>query len=565
MGKILLTNIKEYGIILNNLFLSKGFSASGEAQFGNNSVYTYSKLNFNNVNFLTVRDEDFVAFAGSLIYDGSVGNEALQKLAIDTLEKDVYEIRKKCFGSYVVAYKSNKQICVFVDELGCYALHYIKNDNGYVITNNSVHIEKCVKEKLNTYAFLERSLEYGIINNESYFMNIFRLLGDELICIDTCTNTISVNRVKLNNYVLSSQNYYDIVDEFADALKCSFAKMSAFDEYIKEGSFKQFCTGGIDSRLFLGLYLCNGIKPTIVNWQGQPILMNTKSQDGMIASELALATDSDYIKVSISSNRKFDISLFDKLGEYASAYGCISDFFKIFESGAVFDFGYCSEMIRPIGFLSKLSPKHISLRNFIYALLSKSGFYRSLKPSKYNEMIFEYIYSKYKEIATKNNLDVDALSETDCKFLLNHYRCMADTAMCNLSNAFGFSPALFGEKRLFDLSNQIPYEYVVNEKFIVSLIEKIQPKLLNIPVFSHCTCFHYRNGLLLKDKSLIDDNVFEMIESKKRIMRIRKKISTHKLLLEHQEIELLNTLESNYCLQFSEIYSLMEGLAYCME
>lgn len=493
MGKLLMTNRKEWNDELRECYSKNGFSSNGTIDEGV-FLTTYNKLNVKTYNLHMIND-DFIACAGTLIYKEKIGEKALADLYTDWCEKDLKYVRKNAVGNFVVAVKRNNEIKIFVDETGTYPFYYYNDDNNnYLLTNTYYHIEKCVKEEIKVNSFIENIIGYCNLNNETPFKNIFRLRGDECVCLNVPASKMWIEKCELNEYKLET----DDLDEIVDILAATLTKYAKQLKIINKVP-ALFATGGVDSRLILGVYLSSGIKPRLANWQGSPVIMNTKADDAKLVGEIARILGLEYYEYDVQTDFAQDVNNmkledFDKYGEYSLEYGNNKKWQEIFENSGMelLDFGVMAEMFKSLEMLDKANQKEFTLDKFVDLYIGRTGFFNQSQRMKNYEQYREHIYSEFLEMAVSDNMDIQHLSNEDCLKLYNYYYGMhANTTKINFANMFGYG-LLFGtQKELCDYINQIPYYIKQKKKLSLLLTKKLYLQLLEIPYYSHCRYMKY--------------------------------------------------------------------------
>ena len=496
MGKILFTNNNQWHDTLHQCFSKYGFRESGRYR-DSFFITAYEKLNISNYNYLSV-ENDFIACAGTLIFRYKIGKEALKELFSELLLKDISEVRKELLGSFVVIYKSAEKIRVFVDEVGTYAFYYsIKDNNEYLLTNTYYHIQKCVKNSMNKYALMEQMLESCILNNETPFDNIFRILGNECIVIDLLNNKFKVESIKENKYLLDTKDFYDISTKLELILRGYSKRKKALNEKLHI-----FTTGGVDSRIALAssMSVCN--ETVICNWQGCPRDMNTKIEDYNIAKKIADRLGLECRCFDVSYDNLTDIKniskdRFEQFGEYCRIYGNNKKWIEIFEKNSIknTDFGYFGETLKGWEILDNWSKDYLSLDEYSRIYMNRRGF--EVGSSDY----YNYVTQKLKNIIRTNGFDETRLKKEECMKLYYTYRIHADTVIDNFANMFGYSFTILAQKEITDYINQIPYVYKTNYRLNLELTQRLCPELLEIEYFTHCRFVDFdKKRMVLKER-----------------------------------------------------------------
>lgn len=501
MGKFYMTDNKEWNNEFALSLSTAGFVESGlvdDAYF----LHTYKKLLVDNQNFYNNKENnDFIACNGTLVYNSLTGIEALKQLLLDFGEKSITDIRKNLMGNYAIICRVNNITRIIVDETGTYALYYYIG-TCFLISNTYYHVQKYAKQSLNEYAYLEQVLSPGIFNNETPFHNIYRLAGDE--CIYIGEQGIEIKKLELNEYKLGSMSFENTTEIISDALIKYAKQRSAISS-----SPILFLTGGVDSRLMLSVYSAIGSLPFLGNWQGCSFDMNTYAEDEYIAKQIAKKCNLELLRYDITHDicediRNLDFDNFEKYGEYAVIYGNNQKWFEIFENGGFrhWELGHLGEEFRNLELLDTEYHRNFTLKDYCYKI-------RFVEHDKYNffahkeftvDGMQEYIYQKIRQYAVAADMDICNLSKSDVHKVYNISMLHSDTIKGNFYNMLGFYTNLYSQKEVFDYSIQVPYEYKINKKLILNMIQKLAPSLNEIPYFTRC---HYMN---------FDQKIYQLVE-----------------------------------------------------
>ena len=437
----------------------------------------------------------FIACAGTLIYKGQFGKDALKDLFNDLEYKTLTQIRQNLLGCYVVIYKRNQQIKVFVDETGTYAFYYYKDTDGnYLLTNTYYHIEKMVKQPVNQLAFIEEELEFGILDNQTPYENIYRILGSELVLIGKDKPVFSIKQIELNRYVLKEKTLDDIAKHLNACLQNTLSTIKSImaEPYL-------FMTGGVDSRLLLANYLKAGVKPVLGSWFNAPITMNSKQEDLISVKKIAdkmnlTAVSIDVDETGIDYGQNF-LNQCEKLGEYALIYGGNLKWHNILQDYDIqyADYGFFGEMLKDWTELEVKKGKKINLEWFVKMYMNRTYYANMQRDVTCYQQLYDRIYKEFFMIAQKENMDINHMSCKDCMKLYYWYRIHADSVRYAYANMFCYSFPLYAQQEIADYINDVPYEMKENAKLNLRMEQMLAEQLLEIPFFSHCSYMKYDN------------------------------------------------------------------------
>ena len=521
MGRILLSNNSFWIDSLNKKFLNSGFNHNYEMD----DIIVYDKLNVHVSNFVKI-DDSAIFCNGTFVYKNMIGEDALRALYIDFRNNDrkIDFVRRDCFGSYFVVIKEKNSTTAFTDESGTYAIFYYADDKGdYLVTNTYYHVASQTGQKLNVLANIEEQLEFCLIDNETPFENVYRLLGNEAIIINN--DGFNIERVEQNHYCLQNLDFDKVAVEIKDAIVSNTEKMKLFSE-----NPIIFMTGGVDSRLSLASYLAASMSPTLCSWGGSHIKMHTKDQDVEVSKEIAEVKKLQFIEMDLSEDNPYSITdisreQFEKYGEWATIYGNNKKWFAFFEKrdDCFYEFGYFGETIKGWELLDRISKKYLTAEEFCILYTGRQSYFfdsqSKIDLNKYRERI----HNKIKKIISIYEMDPKKLSKEDCMVLYFTYRLHADTKCCNFANIFGFCAPVLAHKPVADLINQCPYVYKQHDKINLYITKLIDQKLLDVQYFTH-------GKYMILDKDTLTLNYLKSDLRKQRLIEFSKKLHIHSLL-----------------------------------
>lgn len=438
-------------------------------------------------------EDDFVACAGTLIYKGCIGEKALAEIFHDLGIRTLKEIRQSLWGSYVIIYKKNHQINVFVDETGTYAFYYYRDAQGnYLFTNTFYHIERMAKQPVNQLAFIEQELEYSILDNQTPYENIYRVLGTEVITVDLETNKIAVRPIELNRYELREKT----IDSIAECInRCAQDIILATKDLLDTPYI--FLTGGVDSRLILANYIKAGMKPVLGSWFNGSYTMNTKKEDFMSVKAIADVTKLEVLPIDVEEGKvDFGEGFFDqceKFGEYASIYAGNVKWHNILEENKIeyVDYGFFGETLKEWVALEEIGKKKVNIKWFLQVYIRRLGYSNMEHDISCYQDLYNRLFKEFSDIARLEKIDVNNMSREDCMTLYYWYRLHADTVLYQYANMYGYSFPVYAQKEIADYINAVPYEMKEHEKINLYMEEMLAKDLLNIPFYSHCQYMVY--------------------------------------------------------------------------
>jgi hypothetical protein len=302
----------------------------------------------------------------------------------------------------------------------------------------------------------------------------------------------------------------------------------------------------MDSILSLAGDLASQYKPILANWQGSPVMMNTKIEDKYVAEMISNIEGLNYNDIDVSECDQgiIDINQFEKYGEYARIYGNNRKWFEFFEEDGIgfYDFGYFGETLKGWEQLDICFKNPMTIEDFVELYINRQVHNYFNMPINKKLEYKKYILYKLYNICTSYNLNDKDLSKEDCMILYYIYRTHADTKCCNFVNVFGYSFNLFAQKDLIDYINQTPYEYKRNGRLNLAITKYLYPNLLNVPYFSHCHYMKYdeKTMTIYEDKSISLKHMFK--EKIKKLIPHNIKRSLKRTIYKNNNIKERNKL-----------------------
>lgn len=536
MAKVFISNNSDWKQSMYQKMQNVGFKTSFVSQY----VDAYHKLNFVNENAFK-SGEDFVVCVGTWIYKGCTGVKGLKNIYDDLINQNSYEkIRKNLLGCYGLITYIRGIIKIIVDETHSYALYYSKKEDGtFIITNTYFHIQSYVKSELDKDKYVTVAATVGSTGNQTPFKNIYRLMEDEIIEVDEINKLFKISNIQVNNYSYTYNSINTVCSTLEELLVESGKNLSKISN-----NRTIFLTGGVDSRMYLSLdaYLGNNI--VLAYWDGKDSITNGTKGDidtnARIAKTLGVKTHIFDVAMDFQECvNQLDDNMLQKYGEYCRVYANNSKWYSIFEGAGkqesyvseFIEFGYMGETIRENANISKTYNENYQLRDFINKVLLRSGiFHRFLKYDNIENSILQDISKKHKYLALDSIIDIDT---ADNIFTIR--RLDMDNSVINLINMYCYSCSPIVCKPVWDFVIGIPYKYKYADYIPLSLIEKWEKKLLEIPFYTHNHFENYdrRHNMLRRKKShiflswlkpyVIDTKIYEILYKKIILKKINEK------------------------------------------
>lgn len=462
------------------------------------TTVAFQKRVIKNENCLRLDNGDYVCTAGTLIYDSLLGRVALEKIYQD-FDGDINKIRKRSIGNYFVLIKKGSYLYGFVDKYQTLRVYYYFINGHWFIANSLADLGFALNNpQIDEYAFVQEALQGQVLGKQSIFKDVYQLYGNEFIEINLERmqmelKPLTYSRKKRN---LKNQPIENIVDEYVDLVVKHFTVVAkTFGSNIGI-----HMTGGLDNRTVFAAFMATGYKPDLLIYGvGNTVLTNTKIEDLNIVKKYAELFNLDlYIMNWEHQQADYDVNdnwdkYFKKYGFYYSIYGASSNLFREYEgkmpSYPMFmEYGYFGENLRLREWLKGYRQNSFGIKEFVYnyhinPMLKSNLFYPK------NKEFSDYLVGLFE----KYSLAYDILGDTAGKITrdnFDEYRWLtarySDSKMLNFCNEFTYSIAMFSIEELHEFAFDIPAQYREDGRFQLMLIEKLYPKVLDIPIFSHC-------------------------------------------------------------------------------
>ena len=480
MSKFFLTNAKEMfdsvSAEIEKGIFKKSFVYSTAELF----VVTTSKLDVQNCNYYADAD-DFVFATGTFIFQGEIN---LKNLFAEKQES-VESLRKNAVGHYCACCKSGTHVKLFGPAYAAYDIYYYNANGCYLISNDLYTMSKVLKGELtiNKLNLVEECI-HTILGNETVYDEIKRLDGNEYISIDR--NSFALKQLPYNKSLYIGDNI-EAVKGMASFLKERAEKVN------KVFGNPSICmTAGLDARTSLATYISAGAKPNLYYGVGNSFLTNTQQKDleidSLFEKEYGLKLNVDQWKSPEKINQDWP-EVINKYGFYAYIYGganAIFDFFRKIE-GPLVTFGYGGELYRNLDWIENSEKESFSIDDFIEEYYVTGDSLRMVE----NVVGFrEHLRTKLLWVCKKYDLNPDRIPNEANVFFLQEYRKTADTHLLNFVNQSKYCSLLLMENECLKYGMQ-SVESLKKSKFMLSVINQLYPKVLDVPVFSHMTLRSY--------------------------------------------------------------------------
>lgn len=477
MSKLFVTNNKILFEKTKSVIEDSVFKVSFEYNSNNLFVLSTQKLQVEGMNYYQSRN-GFIVQTGTMVCKLCDFSNRLEYI-YDRFDGNVKNIRNLMYGNYaVIIYKDNMLYC-FTETTACYDLFYTHDDSSWFISNSLYDITKIFGSRLsiNRLNVLEEVARFMILNNETYFDDVYRLDGFEYLKIDSVALNLVTLNYEVKHYSLSDLD--NNIETLVKELKCVSKTMTA-----NLGNPTLGATGGLDSRISLASYLSVGARPLLTYGFGNSFLAPSKEGDVEVDKMFTKKFNLDFDLKSWNETVPLDKNWI----EYTQKYGYVvysgcEDAYKFYtnKKQSFVIFGYMGEFFREFDWLKNIEGDYVALSQYInkFHIEPNAGIFANF-PELYN-----HVYKKWEKLCMKRGLNPNKIQKEDLFWINLEYRHRADSVMLNFLNLFKYSHYLLSEYTV--LSNSyVPIAKKFNAEYMLRILNELCPEILDIPIFSHC-------------------------------------------------------------------------------
>lgn len=497
MSKLFISNEKAFYERARDLIEKSEYKLAFSHQADGIYTITTKKLFVDHCNAVSM-DTDCVLTNGTFIYNRSAGENTWKQLYADWQEKDIPSIRKNATGNYAVGIKNGKSITVFTEATAAFELFYYYENEKWLISNSLHDMAQILADRItvNIMNLLEETVR-TIIGNETIFNGIVRLNGEEYLECDQ--KTLSLKKLVVNYPIVADDNYDTNLKEITTAIR-----EKAADITCAIGNPTMNMTGGIDVRMSLAAYLSVGAKPVLEYGIGNSILAGSLNGDLEInriySQRYGLPLHLKSWEMS-SPYDKYWNKYIRRYGTGAYVYSASEHTMNFYEQSAtdIIATGYFGELYRHVPWMEKRTASFFTIDEFIgewYLDLPIKEIIKDIPGLK------EHIRGKWISICEKYHLNPGHIKNEDCFYLFYEYRKKADVHVVNLVNRMKYAVYLASEYEILSKTrvNKIKMD---NARFMLDILDRLYPDILEVPFFSHCTRRHFdRHIMALSDPIL---------------------------------------------------------------
>ena len=371
--------------------------------------------------------------------------------------------------------------------------YYWNNGSCFMVGSSLYEMAASIDEDLepNIYNILSEAYNAFVIDDETIFQGFHRLMGEEYIKYDIGSSEFSICKVDGLRFNLDTRPLEDIVESAANSYK-------RINEIIKRNFSNEdiaICiTGGVDSRTLLAAFLSSEIRPSFYYGVGNSMLTHTMKGDlevnKMFSERYNVPLKLMNWKKPRQINSYWDEAI-KKYGTMSWLYGAsqyVFDSNEAIKQSLVFS-GYFGELFRNNSMVEHSCKKTFSIDE----IYEHSGFFvRGLKfllGDQYKEYKQREICKIGKALGSylddEGNLPIEYFSVFE--YIRRRH---ADTFYTNFINQSHYSFLVMAEPDIVKFSC-IPIEYKQEYRFLLTLMKRMCPDLLDVPFYSRFTWRNY--------------------------------------------------------------------------
>ena len=442
-------------------------------------------------NFVTAGAQDWICTAGTLVFNGKLGREALSACFQRFVSDGIDGIRDEALGHYAVAIRKANEIWAFTDPLGAFDLYYLTAQHEWFVSNS---LEVCAgaasSRKLDPLRLLVQTLQTYFPGEETFYSDVKRLLGCQAIHIDLRTRHCSVEAIPPSQ---SSQNW-ELPNIEEAVCRYQAEVREVFRNLASIGPVGVFGTGGLDSRTVLSALVDQKADLQLMYGIGNSRLTDYDSRDALLAQQVAHEAGVSFQRLDWSGQQPHTMAklaaFFVRYGFRSEIYGA-SDSFLDSLGGAISPYpqllmgGYSPAF-------SSFKPWELDRNSFTFEeLVADSMRFQGNYVARSQCLLDKASYARVVSDAVRRTLALHGLDYPEqgadlrmfvrAKLLLY---VRPESRLLNLVNEFCPYIAPFMIRRLYDPLLEVPFEYRKRDEFQLRLIHSLAPRLVRIPLYS---------------------------------------------------------------------------------
>lgn len=490
-----------------------GLRPSGELSKTNCKGRAYFKRVIATQNIAKYTEGAWILSAGTIIYDGKLGEEALQKCYSAFLSKGISAVQSKALGHYALATCRDDEVTIFTDPDGALSLYYVTTGSLWFVSN-SLHVCASVlpHRELDSTKLLITAIQTALPGEDTFYSGIKRLFGVQSIRISLAGGTFRTEITPQPSSYLSCHqlSMADAIEQYKEEVRSVFREISAV------GSIGLFGTGGMDSRTILAALVDQKAPLQMMYGMGNSNITDSALGDLEVARSVAELYDVPFRQLDWSGNQPYsDEKLrqaFRMYGFQAEIYGASESFLRSLYKGIspyprLLLGGYSPAFLfdKPWDLKRVRTSKADLLSDSMHSqgvsidenqCIADKATYKSVCAAEV-EIALRYAGIEYPSTGASLELYVKARLAL---YLRQGSRYL------NFVNEFTNYIAPFLMMRLCAPLMSVPLEYRTNEEFRIRLIHSLAPALLEVPLHS--------GGGPKEGAARIDRDTFQMVRTR---------------------------------------------------
>jgi hypothetical protein len=461
-------------------------------------------------NLTRCAQDAWICSAGTIIYDGRLGDEALRKCYSDFDSAGISAVQSKALGHYALAVRRADEVTIFADPDGALSLYYFDTGSFWFVTN-SLYLCASVlpHRKVDSTKLLITAIQGALPGEDTFYSGIKRLFGNQVIHVDLVRRTFRAERIpRLPLYLaLDPMSMQDAVDMYKEEVRTVFRDLAAV------GSIGLLGTGGKDSRTILAALIDQQAQLRMMYGVGNSNITDSRQGDLEAARSVAKLTDTPFQQLDWSGKQPYSDkrleAFFQRYGFQAEIYGASESFLDTLNGGI---------SPYPTLMLGGHSPATMNDRPweleqscFTMDDLLSDGMHCQSGFVEQNECIidkstYKSVYAAEVETALRHagieypspRASLESYVEAKLYLILR-----SGARFLNIANEFGNFIAPFHLIRLCAPLMSVPFKYRKKEEFQLRLIHSLAPVLAELPLYS--------GGGSKEGAARIDRDTFQMV------------------------------------------------------
>lgn len=492
-----------------------GLRSSAEIAEANCYGRAYFKRVVVTPNFVRFAEDAWICSAGTMVYGGKLGEEALRRCYADFEHGGAEAVQAKALGHYALALRRGSDVTILIDPDGAFSLYYAQHESWWFVTN-SLYVCAGVlpQRKLDATRLLITAIHGALPGEATFYSGVKRLFGNQIIHLDLTAKSLRTERIApIPRYVpCDATSMEEAIDWYKEVVQ------SVFRELVAVGGSGIFGTGGKDTRTILAALVDQGAVPQVMMYgMGNSDITDSRPGDLQTARSVAQMCGIPFRKLDWSGDQPYSA---EQLTEYFRLYGFHSEIY-----GAAGNFlASLSRDICPCPALvyAGRSPANMGARpwekdeelQFTIDDLVDDGMRSQSGPVKDNASIADKeTYRSVYAADVQMGLRYAGIEYPDRGASLRqfvearlHFSIRGGARFLNFMNEFFHCMEPFYVVRLWASLTSVPFKYRRRDEFLFRLIHSLAPALAETPLYS--------GGGAKEGPARVDPATFQMVRGR---------------------------------------------------